>query len=360
MPITNKVLKVEQGKAEVIEAPMPTPKEGFVVVKQAYAPNCIEHRVYKTGFYEWHESPVHLGHEGVGTISEIGPGVSGLRVGDRVIIFQGYTCGECWVCSESLGATHCIDLKGPKEIEEFNESVSGGNGFCEYRLAQATMVSKIPDSLDFKYAAAGNCLIGCTYSSMRDHNISTEDIVLIGGVGFVGHATLVNLKYRGAKVIALGRDEIRMKTAAELGVDHIVNPDDEDWLEQVKALTPQNRGVDYAFECSGYEYYQQKCLDALRHYGTLILLGYAAHEGPDLKWALNTEFGLSWGHKTITSHFDVNFNHRQSLIELLQDPWIQKKVDRLVSHVVPMSKAASAFEALNAKTADKVFFKSSE
>ena len=165
----------------------------------------------------------------------------------------------------------------------------------------------------------------------------------------------MNLKYRGAKVIVLGRHEGRMQTARELGADLIVNPDDEDWLKQVSAFTPDSRGVDFSFECSGYPYYQQRCLDALRHYGTMIQLGYAANEG-DLRWNLNTEWGLCWGHKTITASFDVNFNHRKDLLETLQDPWIQEQVDRLVTHIVPMSKAAEAFEVLNRKEAGKVFF----
>jgi len=352
----NRILKVTKGIAEVVEHPMPNPHKGFVVVRQHYAPNCIEHRVYKTGYHEWHESPLHCGHEGVGTISAVGPGVSDFNEGDRVLIFQGWACGHCYVCEQGLGATHCMNLKAPKEIEAFNKSKSGGAGFSEYRLVPGNMLAKIPDDLDFKYAAAGNCLIGCTYSAMRDYAIGPEHICLLGGVGFVGHATLVNLKHRGAKVIVLGRNNGRMKTAKELGADAIINPEDKNWMEQVKDRTPQGRGVDFAFECSGYPYYQQRCLDALRHYGTLILLGYAADQGKELTWALNTEHGLCWGHKTISAHFDVNFNHRSDLIECLRDPWIQGMVDRLVTHIMPMSEAAAGFELLIQKEAGKVYF----
>jgi len=301
MPLKNKVLQIEKGIAEVVERPMPTPQAGFVVVKQHLAPNCIEHRAYETGYAEWHESPLHFGHEGVGEVHEVGPGVTGWKKGDRVIVFQGWACGECYVCQKGLGATHCINLKAGRDMEEYNDSESGGNGFCEYRLAPANMIHRIPAGLSYKYASAGNCLIGCTYSSLVDHNIKPEDYVLIGGCGFVGHATLVNLKYRGAKVIVLGRHKKRMELAEKFGADLIVDPEATDWLEQVRAFTPDGRGPDFAFECSGYPYYQQKCLDAIRHYGTLVCLGYAAHEGKELKWELNTEHGLCWGHKTITA-----------------------------------------------------------
>lgn len=353
----NKTLRIEKNKAEVIELPISEPRENFVMVKQHYAPNCIEHRVYRTGFYEFHESPTGCGHEGCGEVYSIGPKVTQFEPGDRVLVFQGWPCGYCHVCESGLSPTHCVNLKFPSHIEEFNKSKSGGNGFCEYRLVPESMLYPLPDDLDFKYAAAGNCLIGCTFSAMIEHHIGPEHVCLIGGVGFIGHATLVNLKHRGAKVIALGRHEKRMQIARELGADLIVNPEDSDWMDQVRDHTPNGRGVDFAFECSGFPYYQQKCLDTLKFYGTMIQLGYASDLGPDLKWALNTEYGLCWGHKTITAHFDVNFNHRTSLVETLKNPWIQSMVDRLVTHDLPMSQAAEAFELLNQKEAGKVFFR---
>jgi len=301
--IMNRVLHIAKNETRIIETPIPKPAENFVLVRQVYAPNCIEHRVYKTGFYEWHESPTHCGHEGVGEIWDIGPGVEGFEKGDRVIIFQGWPCGDCYVCDRGLSPTHCADLKGPKDIEARNNSQSGGAGFSEYRLAPVDMVSKLPDDLDFKYAAAGNCLIGCTYSAMRDHHIGPDHYCLIGGVGFVGHATLVNLKHRGAKTIVLGRHEGRMQTAKELGADIVVNPEDPDWQEQIRDFTPRGQGVE-----------------------------------------------------TITAHFDVNSGHRQDILQTLRDPWIQKMVDRLVTHIMPMSKASEAFELLNQKKAGKIYF----
>ena len=60
----NGVLHVEKGVAKVVEMAMPTPREGFVVVKVEIAPICIEHRAYETGFKEWFEDPHTYGHEG--------------------------------------------------------------------------------------------------------------------------------------------------------------------------------------------------------------------------------------------------------------------------------------------------------
>ena len=351
----NKVLEIKKGSAKVLEMPVAKPAAGFVRVRQTIAPNCIEHRAFKTGFIEWHETHTSLGHEGVGVVEAVGPGETRYKVGDRVVIFQGWACGDCWVCENGLGATHCINIKGPQEIEEANNSESGGAGFCEYRLVPNNMLSKIPEGLSDKYASAANCLIGCTYTPVREHHITQEHVCVVGGVGFIGLATIVNLKYRGAKVIAIGRDTKRMARAAELGADVIINSEDEDWLEQIQAHTIDGRGADFSFECSGYPYYQQKCLDSLRHYGTMIQLGYAADQGTDLKWDLNTEYGVCWPKKTITASFDVDFRHRREILETLCDPWMQEKVDKLVTHTFPMSKAAEAFEMLNDRNSVEEF-----
>ena len=114
----NKVLEISKGRAAVTLKSMPKAGPGFVVVKQHLAPNCIENRIFDSGFFEFHESSdpscysednahaiagwcSHAGHEGVGEIVEIGPEVNGWAVGDRVVIFQGWPCGECWVCQMS-------------------------------------------------------------------------------------------------------------------------------------------------------------------------------------------------------------------------------------------------------------------
>jgi threonine dehydrogenase-like Zn-dependent dehydrogenase len=370
---TNRVLEICKSGARVVDRPVAEPGPGFVLVRQTIAPNCIEHRIYEKGFFESHEQGpdrplddhaylepgehcAHAGHEGVGEIVAVGPGVTRWRKGQRVVVFQGWACGECWVCENGLGATHCINLRLPADIERTNKSDSGGNGFCEYRLVPSNMLEEIPEGLSYAYASAANCLIGCTYSGIRDLNVEPESVCLVGGVGFIGLATIVNLKYRGATVIALGRDAARMRAAKDrFDADHVINPEDPDWLEQVRALTPQGRGVDYAFECSGYPYYQQRCMDALRHYGTQMLFGYAAHEGRDLTWDIHTESAFCWGHKVVTAHFDVNFNHRKDILRMLCDPWVQGKLDQLITHSFPMSRAAEAFDLLLNRSEEQAF-----
>ena len=213
---TNVNLRVEKGTAEVVEVPMPHPRgDGFVLVEQAYAGICTEQKAYATGYYEAHEDPLRMGHEGCGTIVEVGPGVTGLSEGDRVIVHIGWACGECWVCRNGLTSTNCENLRVASDMEEHNNAPpgSGGGAFNRYRLAPAINVQKIPDSLDFRYARAANCLIGSTYSIVRDFDVGPQTYALVAGVGFIGHAAIANLKHRGATVIALGRNVDRLAIA---------------------------------------------------------------------------------------------------------------------------------------------------
>ena len=88
------------------------------------------------------------------------------------------------------------------------------------------MIQKIPDELEFRYAASANCACGCTYTGVEETGIGEGDWALVAGIGFIGFGAIINAKYRGASVIALGRNEFRMDLCRKLGVDHVIDPDD--------------------------------------------------------------------------------------------------------------------------------------
>lgn len=350
-------LRIEQGVAEVVEVPMPHPRGyGFVLVEQAYAGICTEQKAYATGYYEAHEDPLRMGHEGCGTIVEVGPGVTGLSEGDRVIVHIGWACGECWVCRNGLTSTNCENLRVASDMEEYNNTPpgSGGGAFNRYRLAPAINVQRIPDSLDFRYARAANCLIGSTYSIVRDFDVGPQTYALVAGVGFIGHAAIANLKHRGATVIALGRNVDRLAIAERLGVDFIVDPDEPDWLDQIRALTPDDRGVDIAYECSGHPDYQRKALDSLRRFGQLILMGYQRES--DWTFNIDVHDDILVPAKRIAGMEDLMFRHRGELLELLQDPTMQAQLDIMYSGDARLQDAPETFEKILTRKHGKFYF----
>jgi D-arabinose 1-dehydrogenase-like Zn-dependent alcohol dehydrogenase len=350
-------LRVEKGKAEVIEVPIPKASgKGFVVVESAYAGICTEQKCYDQGYYEAHEGPVHLGHEGCGTIVEVGPGVCDYEVGDRVIMHIGWSCGHCYVCESGRASTNCANLKVASDMEDANGCVEGGGGagFNRFRLVHSNNLQKIPDSLDFRYARAANCSIGSTYSIVRNMDVGPQTYALVAGVGFIGHAVIANLKHRGATVIGLGRNQDRLNIAKRVGLDHVINPDAPDWLEQINAITPDGRGVDVSYECSGHPDYQRKSLDAIRKFGTLVVMGYQMEKDWTLDVHVHDDILLMA--RTITGMEDLELRHRAEMLEVLQDPAMQQRIDDMFEEDVSIYDAEDVFKKILTKKHGKFFF----
>ncbi|MDE0656652.1 MAG: zinc-binding dehydrogenase [Acidimicrobiaceae bacterium] len=364
---TNTVLTIPEPRtAALATKPYPVAGPGFVIVEVAVAPVCNEGRIYRDHQFEWHDGPEHLGHEGVGTVVEIAPG-SRFSVGDRVIIYQGNSCQECFVCTQGLSPTHCLGIPyesydegmAPRDIsagllgiEKVNSSASGGFGMARYRLAPEHMIQTIPDELSFHHAAAANCLLGCTYTAAEEAGVSEGDVVVVGAVGFIGLGAIVNSLYRGATVVVLGRHPFRMELCRRLGVHAIIDPGNSDWHRQLHAMTDGRQGADIAFECAGVSYYLDRCMAGLRRYGTLYSLG---HGDPAVPYSLSILNDLVDRHIIWTGGHDVRFRDRAGLLEMLCDPRVQERIDAIVTHTFPMSRAAEAFEAVLAKDCGKVY-----
>ncbi len=376
----NVVLTIpEPGRVELKERPYPKIAPGYSLVQIEIAPVCIEHQVYKEHRFEWHSDAERQGHEGVGTIIEALPG-SKFKPGDRVIIYQGNPCQECFVCQRGLSPTHCLSIPyealtetqnpdsvlealgggkaidapgGLKSIENECGSESGGFGFSKYRIAPDYMIQQIPDDLSFRYAALANCSLGCTYTGIEEAGVQKDDWVVVAGVGFIGFGSIINAKYRGAKVIVLGRNPFRMEQARKMGADYIVNPDDDDWLEQIHELTGGLRGADVVIEASGYPYYQKKALQAVRRFGTVWLYGFLVETSEPLPIRLLDEIH-NRGVKLSGSH-DVHVKHREGLLRMLRNPETQAAADHIITHEYNMSQGAEAFEAALSKQAGKIF-----
>jgi len=368
---TNTVLSIpEPGVARVIEKPYPSAVEGFVIVDVAIAPVCNEARIFRDHQFEWHDGPEHLGHEGVGTVVETRAG-SRFDVGDRVIVFQGNSCQECFVCTQGLSPTHCLgipyeshdDGMAPQDvtagllgIEKVNGAESGGFGMARYRLAPEHMVMKLPDGLSFEHAAAGNCTLGCTYTAAEELDITADDVVIVAGIGFIGMGAVVNAMHRGATVVVLGRNEYRMNLCRELGVEHIIDPGAHDWLERVHDLTGGRGGADAAFECSGAPYYLDRVFAGVRRYGRVFSMGFLGsgrYEVSILNDIMDRHISWTGGH-------DVRFRDRDGLLRMLGDPEVQRQIEVLATHSFPMSRAQEAFEVGLSKECGKIYLRPAE
>ncbi len=358
MSKTNTVLTIPgPGHFELVERPYPKIKSGYAIVQTEIAPICLEgSRIWAEHDFEFSDDPSHLGHEGVGTIVEVLDG-SNFKVGDRVIVFQGDHCGQCHSCRNALSPTYChsnlVQFGGRclKGIEEKNESESGGFAMGKYRIAPEANIYRIPDGLDFRYAAASNCSFGVGFSNQELMNVKAGDTVLVGGVGFIAMGHVISALYRNATVIALIRNDYRKSILHDMGVEHFVHPDDKDWADQVRELTYEGQGVDHAVDGSGVPYYQQKLMAATRLYGNINFSGHTAGAKIEISPLLNV---IDPAHSFGGQH-DVRARDREGLVRALTHPIVQRGIDAMVTHEFPMSKAGEAFDIQVSKRCGKIY-----
>ncbi len=367
MSRNNVILTIpEPGKFELVEKPFPKIKPGYAIIRTEIAPICLEGtRIWtKHEFEEFHgglksDYPDGLGHEGVGVVEEVLPG-SNFKPGDRVIVFQGDWCGHCHADRNGLSPTYCTANMHPKPgmtrvamagIQDWCGSESGGWAMAHYRIAAEPHLYKIPDSLDFKYAAAANCSVGVGWSNQELMGVKAGDTVLVGGIGFIALGHIISALFRNATVIALIRNKYREGILRKMGVEHFIDPGADDWLEQVKALTYEGQGPDHSVECSGVPFYQEKVCQATRLYGHVNFSGHTP--GAKLEFS-PLDYVTHPGHTLLGQH-DVRMRDREGLVRCLMNKDVQKMVDAMVTHEFPMSKANEAFDVQVSKECGKIY-----
>jgi threonine dehydrogenase-like Zn-dependent dehydrogenase len=351
MARTNRVLSIPaKGQVQILERPYPKITDGFALVKVHIAPICDEVRIYRDHTIDWYERADGLGHEGVGEVVEVRPG-SKFKVGDRVVIYNGLPCGECWVCKHGGGHAQCLRGWVGPEIQEINGNDSGGFGFSQYRTPPETELYKIPDGMSYEHAAAAGCLLGTIFSPMLELGVDATDIVLVTGIGFVGLGGIVSAKYLGARVIAGVRNPFRKQLALDVGADWIVDREDPDVLEQILEITGDRQGADVVMECSGFYAYRRLAIDAARRYGKVRFLGYFPLD-PE-PFPIHIEHDLLDKHLHISGSHDSNRHHRDKIIEMISR--VGDQIDKVVTHKFPMSRAEEAFETIMTRKCGKVY-----
>ncbi len=214
-----------------------------------------------------------LGHEAVGTITEIGEAVRNWKVGDRVIVSCITNCAKCYYCRNHL-PSHCRTVGGVGWI--FGHIIDGTQ--AEYvRVPFAdTSLYAIPEGVSDEAAVFISDIIPTGYEiGVRDGRVKPGDVVAVVGAGPVGLAAIMTAGLHGAsRVIAIDLDENRLEAAKrDFGATHSVNSAASDWVEQVRRLTEENVGVDVAIEAVGAEATIHACLEIVRPGGTVANVG---------------------------------------------------------------------------------------
>jgi L-iditol 2-dehydrogenase len=312
-------------KAELVDVGDPKAKGEFAVVKILSAPMCTEYKSYRDG-----QISQSIGHEAAGEVVDLaqaGP----VKVGERVVVMPQLPCGICPLClkGEYIHCQNCLDLA---KVADYPH----GNGtYAQYMLKHDWLLVPIPNNMSIDHAAMACCGLGPTFGAMQLMEVDSFDTVLITGMGPVGLGGVINAVYRGARVVAVSRTPFRANLARELGAEAVVNPEDENALEQIMDLT-DGRGADKAVECSGVPARMRLLIDTVRRKGQIAFVG----EAGDLTIKVSDDMIR----KGLTLHgvWHYNLADTPRIMRIVADS--ADKLDKLITHTFPMSRVQEAFE----------------
>lgn len=257
-------LKPEEG-LWLTEAPVPEYGHNDILIKIRKMAICgTDVHIYN--WDEWSQktikTPMVIGHEYVGEIAAMGPGVQGYKVGDRVSGEGHITCGHCRNCR--AGRIHlCRNTIGV--------GVNRPGAFAEYLTLPAVNAYKIPDGISDDMAAIFDPLGNAVHTALS-FNLIGED-VLITGAGPIGIMAAAIARHVGTRyVVITDVNEYRLELAKTIGVTRAVNVGKEK-LEDIMNELGMVEGFDVGLEMSGSPAAFRSMIDTMNHGGKIAMLG---------------------------------------------------------------------------------------
>src|ERR1700750_525902 len=191
------------------------------------------------------------GHEYMGTVAALGPGVDEFKIVERISVEIHAGCGQCKRCRQGM-YTSCLNYGEPGKGHRANGFTTDG-GFAEYAVNHINTLARVPDGMSDPEATlvvtAGTSMYGLTELGGL---VAGESVVVIGA-GPIGLLAVAVAKALGASPVVLtGTRDKRLAIGKELGADRVINIGNENPVDIVKQLTG-GIGADYVIECAGSE-----------------------------------------------------------------------------------------------------------
>ncbi|MHA6345389.1 zinc-dependent alcohol dehydrogenase [Roseivivax sp. CAU 1761] len=250
----------DPGELTLSEKPVPAPKKAEVLVRIDAVAICA------TDLEIIHHGPPAMiegglpfnknytpGHEYMGTVVALGPGVDEYQIGERVTVEIHAGCGQCKRCRQGM-YTSCHNYgKNYGDVDKGHRAngFTTDGGFAEYAVNNINTLVHVDDSMTDEEATlvvtAGTAMYGLTELG----GLVAGESVVVTGPGPIGLLGAAVAKALGAQpVILTGTRDNRLEIGKQLGADHVINVRNEDAVEKVRELTG-GKGVDYVVECSG-------------------------------------------------------------------------------------------------------------
>lgn len=318
------------GKMGYTNRPIPKAKKNEVVVKLEYVGICgSDMHYYETGRIGDYvvEPPFVLGHEPGGIVVEVGEGVTSLKVGDKVALEPGKTCGTCRFCKEGK-YNLCNDV-----IFFATPPVDGV--FQEYVAHPSDLCFKLPENMDTLEGALIEPL-AVGFHAAKQGEAQAGQTAIVFGAGCIGLVSMMALKACGvSNVYVVDIMEKRLEKALELGATGVINGAKEDVLKRAKELTG-GEGFDLAIETAGTEITTNQSIQVVRKGSNIVLVGYGKSGMMNLMMSLALD-------KEIT--FKTVFRYRH-IYPMAIEAVSQGKIDLkgIVTHLFDFDDIQNAME----------------
>jgi alcohol dehydrogenase, propanol-preferring len=247
------------------EVDKPTPGPDQIVVKIETSGLC--HTDIHAARGDWPIKPILPlipGHEGIGIVEMLGPGVTRVKEGDRVAIpWLGYACGHCRYCVSGW-ETLCES--------QINTGYFMNGAYAEYALAYGDYVTKVPHNINPIEAAPLACAGLTTYKAVKVSGARSSDLVAVFGIGGLGHLAMQYAKIAGGSVVAVDLLDEKLDLARRLGADYTVNAKTLDPVEEIKKLGGADVAIVVAVSPKAFE----QAYRSLRRGGTIVFVALPA------------------------------------------------------------------------------------
>jgi S-(hydroxymethyl)glutathione dehydrogenase / alcohol dehydrogenase len=264
---TEAALLVQTGQPLVIaEIEVPALKAGQALVEIAYSGAC------GTQLMEWRGDkgedkwlPHCLGHEGTGTVIDVGPGVSKVRAGDKVVL--------SWIKATGVEAGGAVYLWGDKKV-----NAGGVTTFQRHAVVSENRLTHLPAGLPMDIGVLLGCSaptgMGAVFNVLK---VQPGDAVAVFGTGGIGLNALMAAAFAGGMpVIGIDPNPTRRSLAKMYGATHVIDPAANDAIAEIKKLVPA--GVDVAVEASGIPTVMEQAVNSTRPQGgRAVVIGNAKH-----------------------------------------------------------------------------------
>lgn len=272
--------------------------------------------------------PVTPGHEFAGFIADLGDGVQGWNIGDRVCVgWFGGSCGHCGLCRDG-DVVHCAERKVP--------GLSYPGGWAQSATVPADALSRIPDGMSFFDAAPMGCAGVTTFNAIRSANLTSGATVAVFGIGGLGHLAVQFAAAMGYRTIAIARGPDRESLARELGAHEYIDSYERQSGPALAALG----GADLIVSTASSTSHVAGLLMGLRVRGRLTLIGVdsGSIEFPVARMVMQNQ--------TVTGHLTGSARDTELAMRFARTNNVRPMIERM-----PLTKANEALVRLTSGTA---------